>query len=191
MSAIAITPQKATRQAGRVAAGSLQECVIAFLLMRSALWLLFAVGILLPVNAEAQDGWESGFGPHTIRREDSSTIHVGGGVTAARRFGRFGVVIEAGGTRREGHNDWRTVVGARVKLGDTNRRTVFFVQTLSGVLIRLRESDWAILPGLGADVRLSEKRALRVQLDAPIERAQSPAVAGGRVSVWLVFGRQQ
>ncbi len=159
--------------------------------MRSALLLVFAAGILLPVNAEAQDGWESGFGPHLIRREDSSTIHVGGGVTAARRFGRFALVIEGGGTRREGHNDWRTLAGARVRVGDTGRRTVFFVQTLGGVLIRSSASDWAILPGLGADVRLSEKRALRVQLDAPIERAQSRTVAGGRVSVWLVFGRQQ
>lgn len=165
--------------------------VIACLPMRHALLLLFAVLILLPAQAEAQDGWEAGFGPHLIRREDSSKIHIGGGVTVARRFGRFAGVVEAGGTRREGHNDWRTLAGVRVKLGDTSRRTVFFVQTLGGVLIRSRESDWAILPGLGADVRLSEKRALRVQLDAPIERAQSRTVAGGRLSVWLVFGRQQ
>jgi len=153
--------------------------------MRIAVLLLISLGILLPVNAEAQDGWEAGFGPHLIRREDSSKVHV------ARRFGRFAVVVEGGGTRREGHNDWRALAGVRVKFGDTSRRTVFFVQTLGGVLIRSRESDWAILPGLGADVRLSEKRALRVQLDAPIERAQSRTVSGGRLSVWLVFGRQQ
>lgn len=159
--------------------------------MRIAVLLLISFGILLPVNAEAQDGWEAGFGPHLIRREDSSKVHVGGGVTAARRFGRFAAVVEGGGTRREGHNDWRALAGVRATLGDTSRRTVFFLQTLGGVLIRSRETDWAILPGLGADVRLSERRALRVQLDAPIERAQSRTVAGGRASVWLVFGRRQ
>jgi hypothetical protein len=158
--------------------------------MRIVLFLL-AVGILLPANAEAQDGWEVGFGPHLIRREDSSKVHVGGGVTAARRFGRFAGVVEGGGTRREGHNDWRALAGVRVKFGDTSRRTVFFVQALGGVLIRSRESDWAILPGLGVDVRLSDMRALRVQLDAPVERAEARTVTGGRVSVWLVFGRQQ
>lgn len=159
--------------------------------MRVVLLLLFAAGTVLPATAEAQDGWEVGFGPHLIRREDSSKVHVGGGVTAARRFGRFAGVIEGGGTRREGHNDWRALAGARVRLGDTSRRTVFFLQTLAGVLIRSRESDWAILPGLGVDIRLSEKRALRVQLDAPVERAEARTVTGGRVSVWLVFGRQQ
>ncbi len=159
--------------------------------MRIAIVLLFAGGILLPVHAEAQDGWEFGFGPHMIRRENSSSLHIGGGVTAAQRFGRFAGVVEGGGTRREGHNDWRTLAGVRVRLGDTSRRTAFFVQTLAGVLIRSRQSDWAILPGLGVDRRLSEKRALRVQLDVPIERAQSRTVAGVRASVWLVFGRQQ
>jgi len=165
--------------------------VIAFLPMRIALLLCCVAGILLPAPAEAQDGWEAGFGPHIIRRENSSSIHVGGGATAARRFGRFAGVVEGGGTRREGHNDWRALAGVRVRLDDATGRTSFFVQTLGGVLIRSRESDWAILPGLGVDMGLSGNRALRLQLDAPIERSQSRTVAGGRASVWLIFGRQQ
>lgn len=149
--------------------------------------LLIAVCSAVPAFAQSVPGrWEVAVGPHVVFRENSSATHAGGGVTIARRYERFAGVVEAGGTRREGHNDWRIVAGPRLMFG-AGARTSIFVQALAGTLVRSRDADWAVLPGVGVDLRLSESRALRFQFDAPIERSESRTVSSVRASVWLAF----
>ena len=149
--------------------------------------LFFSVVFASPASAQSSNAaWELGLGPHVVFREGSSKTNAGGGVTVARRGQRFAAVVEAGGTRREGHNDWRIVGGPRVMFGAGSRAAVF-VQALAGTLIRQREPDWAVLPGFGVDVRLTGDRAIRLQFDAPIERSEGRTASSVRASVWFVF----
>lgn len=151
--------------------------------------LIVAVSVLfvVPATAQAQASrWEAAVGPHVVFREGSSSTHAGGGVTIARRNDRFAGVIEGSGTRREGHNDWRVVGGPRLMFGGGPRAT-FFVQALAGAAIRQNDADWAVLPGFGVDLRLSDSHALRFQFDAPIERSAQRTTSGVRASVWLAF----
>ena len=149
--------------------------------------LFFSVVFASPANAQSSSGgWEFGLGPHVVFRESSSKTNAGGGVTVARRGQRFAAVVEASGTRREGHNDWRIVGGPRVMFG-AGSRTSFFVQTLAGTLIRQREPDLAVLPGFGVDLRWAGDRAIRLQFDAPIERSEGRTASSVRASVWFVF----
>jgi len=136
--------------------------------------------------AGAARGTEVALGPHVIWREHSSRAHPGGGLTVARRWGSRAAVVEAGGTRRDGHNDWRVLAGARAAIVDGSGARVY-VQGLAGALIRSSQAGFALMPGLGVDVRPSAARAIRLQLDVPIEHAESRTVAGLRASVWLVF----
>ena len=139
-----------------------------------------------PASAQSSSGaWELGLGLHVVFRESSSKTNAGGGVTVARRGQRFAAVVEASGTRREGHNDWRLVGGPRVMFGAGSRASVF-VQVLAGTLIRQREPDWAILPGFGVDVRAGS-HAVRFQIDAPIERSQARTTTSVRGSIWFLF----
>jgi hypothetical protein len=151
--------------------------------------LILALSVLpaVPAYAQAQaNRWEAAVGPHVVFRESSSTTHAGGGVTIARRNERFAGVLEGSGTRREGHNDWRIVGGPRLMFGG-GARTAFFVQALAGAAIRQKEADWAVLPGFGVDLRLSDSRALRFQFDAPIERSNQRTHSSVRASIWLAF----
>ena len=155
--------------------------------MRVAAFVL-VIGIVsaLPASARAQAGaWEFGIGPNVALREDS-TVHSGGGITFARRSRTLAAVLEASGTRRRGHNDWRLVGGPRVALGTTGR-SAFFAQVLAGTLIRQRDADWAVLPGAGVDVRWTDWSAVRVQIDAPVERSEARTAKSARASVWLTF----
>jgi len=153
--------------------------------LRSALF--FSVLSATPALAQSSEGaWELGVGPHVVYRESSSSTHFGGGVTVARRFERFAVVVEGSGTRRQGHNDWRALAGPRL-IAHEGSRTSFFVQALAGTLIRSSDADWAVAPGLGFDVSLAGARAVRFQLDAPIERAEGRTSTSVRGSVWFVF----
>lgn len=156
--------------------------------MRLFIWvLLLSVFSAAPALAQSSASrWELGVGPHVVFRESSSTTHVGGGVTLARRYDRFAGVLEGSGTRREGHNDWRIVGGPRLMFGGGTGAT-FFVQALAGAVIRQKDSDWAVLPGFGVDLRLSGSRALRFQFDAPIERSDSRTTSSVRASIWLAF----
>lgn len=150
------------------------------------LWLLFVVVYAAPATAQTSTrAWEFGVGTHVALREDATT-HNGGGFTIARQAQRVGAVLEASGTRRHGHNDWRVVAGPRVTLGGTGRSAVF-AQVLAGTLIRQRAADWAVLPGAGVDVRGSDAIGLRFQIDAPIERSDSRTATSARASVWLIF----
>ncbi len=138
-------------------------------------------------SAQSSTGaWEFGLGPHIVFREGSSKASAGGGVTIARQGHRFAAVVEAGGTRREGHNDWRLVGGPRVMV-NPGSTTPVFVQALAGALIRQREADWAVLPGFGIDLRRNSGRAFRLQLDAPIERSEGRTATSIRASVWFIF----
>ena len=156
-------------------------------LMRLALCvLLISVVCASPASAQAStDTWEFGLGPHVAVREDSTT-HTGGGIVFARQFRRLAAVLEGSGTRRHGHNDWRVLAGPRLRLGTTARSDVF-VQVLAGTLIRSSEADWAVMPGVGVDVRWSDWSAVRFQLDAPIERAEAQTASSARAAVWLIF----
>ena len=156
-------------------------------LMRLALCvLLISVVCASPASAQAStDSWEFGLGPHVAVREDSTT-HTGGGIAFARRFETLAAVLEGSVTRRHGHNDWRVLGGPRLVLG-TTARSGFFVQVLAGTLIRQREADWAVMPGVGVDVRWSDWSAVRFQFDAPIERSEAQTATSARAAVWLVF----
>ena len=135
-----------------------------------------------PARAQSAGGaWEFGLGPAVVYRESSSTTHLGGGVTLARRYDRFAVAIEGSGTRRQGHNDWRVVAGPRLIIGSSG-----FAQVLAGTLIRQNHAGWAVLPGLGVDVRAGS-HAFRFQLDAPIERSQAQTTTSVRGSIWFIF----
>ena len=149
--------------------------------------LFFSLLFAAPARAQSSGGgWEFGIGPHVVFRESSSKASPGGGVTVARRSKRFAAVLEGSGTRREGHNDWRIVGGPRVMFGSGSRASVF-MQVLGGTLIRQRDSDWAVLPGFGIDVRSAGSRAFRFQFDAPIERSQGRTATSIRASVWFLF----
>jgi hypothetical protein len=152
--------------------------------MRVALLLLLmCVCGAPPASAQSSDDtWEFGLGPHIVRREDSTTHH-GGGITVARRYQSLTAVLEASGTRRHGHNDWRVVVGPRVMLGTTP----LFAQLLGGTLIRSNKANWAVLPGGGVDVRWTSSAAVRFQIDALVERSDGRTASSARASVWLVF----
>lgn len=146
--------------------------------------LFFSLFLASPASAQSSKAWEFGLGPHVVFRE--SKTNVGGGVTVARRYRRFAVVVEGSGTRREGHNDWRIIGGPRVMINPGSRTSVF-VQALAGTLIRQREADWAVLPGFGVDVRSAGGRAIRLQFDAPIERSQGRSATSVRGSIWFIF----
>lgn len=153
------------------------------------LWAVLVVSVCLASPAQAQsskDAWEFGLGPHVVFREGSTKTHVGGGVTLARRLEKISAVVEAGGTRRDGHNDWRVIAGPRLTFGG-GARTAFFVQALAGTLIRQNAADWAVAPGFGVDARWIGAHAIRVQFDAPIERSQSHTASSVRASIWMVF----
>ena len=153
------------------------------------LWTVLFVSAIFVSPASAQStasAWEFGLGPQVVYREDPGSTHFGGGVTLARRFERFAIAFEGSGTRREGHNDWRAVAGPRLIFG-TAGRPQFFAQALAGALIRSKETDWAVLPGLGVDIPVRGIRALRLQLDAPIERSEGRTATSVRGSVWFLF----
>lgn len=152
--------------------------------MRVALFvLLMSVLGGPPASAQSSDDtWEFGLGPHIVRRENSTTHH-GGGITVARRYQALTAVLEASGTRRHGHNDWRVIGGPRVMLGTTP----LFAQLLGGTLIRSNRADWAVLPGVGVDVRWMSSAAVRFQIDALVERSDGQTANSARASVWLIF----
>ncbi len=156
-------------------------------LMRVVLFvMLFSVVVASPASAQASaDTWAFGFGPHVVVREDSTT-HSGGGITVARRFRRLAAVFEGSGTRRGGHNDWRLAGGPRLMLG-TTAWSVFYVQVLAGTLIRSREVDWAVLPGVCVAVAWTARLSARSVFDAPVERSEARTAKSARASVWLTF----
>ena len=148
---------------------------------------VFNVIFAAPAQPQSSGGvWEFGLGPQVVYRESTSSAHFGGGVTVARRYERFAVVLEGSGARRDGHNDWRVVGGPRLIFGG-DAKSSYFAQVLAGTLIRQHDSGWAVLPGLGFDVRSSGRRAFRVQIDAPIERSQARTSTSVRGSVWFLF----
>jgi len=155
--------------------------------MRVALFVLL-ISVVCASSARAQvstDRWEFGLGPHVALRDDS-TAHAGGGIVFARQFQALTAVLEGSGTRRHGHNDWRVLAGPRLRL-NTIARSDVFVQVLAGTLIRQREADWAVMPGVGVDVRWTDWSAIRFQFDVPVERSEAQTAASARAAVGLVF----
>src|SRR4029434_4725236 len=99
-----------------------------------------------PPSSSSSSSWEFGLGALVAYRDGS--IHLGGGLTLARRFDRFAIAFEGSGIRREGHNDWRVAGGPRAIFG-ASEGSSSFVQVLAGTLIRQSKSNWAVLPGVG------------------------------------------
>jgi hypothetical protein len=114
------------------------------------------------------------------------SAHLGGGLALAHRFDRFAVALEGSGIRREGHNDWRVVGGPRAIFG-ASEGSSYFVQVLAGAFIRQSQSNWAVLPGVGFDAGIGGNRALRFQVDVPVEREESRTATSVRGSVWIMF----
>ena len=134
-------------------------------------------------GSSSSSSWEFGLGPQVVYRD--SSVHLGGGLTLARRFDRFAIAFEGSGIRREGHNDWRLVGGPRAIFGASDGSS-YFVQVLAGTLIRQSEADWAVLPGAGFDAAIGN-RALRFQVDVPVDRVQGRTATSLRGSVWIIF----
>ena len=137
-----------------------------------------------PSSSSSSSSWEFGLGPQVVYRE--SSIHLGGGLTLARRFDRFAMAFEGSGIRREGHNDWRVLGGPRAMFG-ASEGSSYFVQVLAGTFIRQSKSNWAVLPGVGFDAAIGGNRALRFQVDVPVERDQDRTATSVRGSVWFIF----
>ena len=137
-----------------------------------------------PSSSSSSSSWEFGLGPQVVYRE--SSIHLGGGLTLARRFDRFAMAFEGSGVRREGHNDWRVVGGPRAMFG-ASQGSSYFVQVLAGTFIRQSKANWAVLPGAGFDAAIGGNRALRFQVDVPVERDQDRTATSVRGSVWIIF----
>ncbi len=96
------------------------------------------------------------------------------------------MAFEGSGIRREGHNDWRVVGGPRAMFG-ASEGSSYFVQVLAGAFIRQSKSNWAVLPGVGFDAAIGGNRALRFQVDVPVERDQDRTATSVRGSVWFIF----
>jgi hypothetical protein len=137
-----------------------------------------------PPGSPRSSSWEFGLGPVVAHRDDAT--HLGGGLTIAHRADRFAIAFEGSGVRREGHNDWRVVGGPRAIL-ETRGSSSYFAQVLAGAFIRSSQSNWAVLPGMGVDAAIGGNRALRVQIDVPVERDQGRTVTSVRGSVWIIF----
>jgi hypothetical protein len=154
--------------------------------------LFLSVVLASPANAQTSSsssspaGWELGLGPQVVYRESTGTTHIGGGLTVARRFEKFAIAVEGSGIRREGHNDWHVVGGPRAIFGVSDGSS-YFAQVLAGTLIRQNTSTWAVIPGLGLDARVGGTHALRLQIDAPIDRSLGRTSASVRGSVWFMF----
>ncbi len=91
---------------------------------------------------------------------------------------------EASNTRRDGHNDWRALVGPKLRLG--GGRVTTYVHVLAGALIRNGASGPAVLGGLGFDIGGTGRIGLRLQADVSHDRANGVYATGGRGSVWIV-----
>jgi hypothetical protein len=151
--------------------------------------LFFSAVFASPANAQtssSSSGWEIGLGPQVVYRESTGTTHLGGGVTVARRFEKFAVAVEGSGIRRGGHNVWHVVGGPRAIFG-ASAGSSYFLQVLAGTLIRQNKSSLAVIPGFGFDARVGGTHALRLQIDAPIDRSLGRTTTGIRGSVWLIF----
>lgn len=134
------------------------------------------VGNLLPVVMSTAL-WEVSFGPHILRQNDAT--HAGGAVALGYVTNRVTTHLQAGWTRRDGHNDWRALAGPRVALTDGGRISLF-VHGLAGVVIRNSESRFAWAAGGGANIRSNGRLGVRLQLEALSD-------TGGRASAWVVI----
>jgi|KBSMisStaDraftv2_1062788.scaffolds.fasta_scaffold470136_2 hypothetical protein len=154
--------------------------------------LFFSAVLASPTNAQSSSpstssgspSWEFGLGAVVAYRD--SSLSPGGGLTLARRFDRFAGTFEGSIVRREGHNDWRAAGGPRAIFG-AGGDSSYFVQVLAGTFIRQSTANWAVLPGAGFDAAIGGKRALRFQMDVPVERDQDRTVTSVRGSVWIIF----
>jgi hypothetical protein len=154
--------------------------------------LFLAASACIPSSAEAQDTPQSaartvsvGAGGHLFSRLPADGLSAGGAVTLGIGAGRTGVALEAGTTRRDGHNDWRALVGPRIWLTD-GATTRLYGHALGGAFIRLGNGGVSGAAGLGIEHRISRGAGLRLQGDVIVDRSRGTTSSGARVSVWLV-----
>lgn len=121
-----------------------------------------------------------------VAPRDGAKAGVGGGLAADLGRGALALEAEASVTRRAGHNDWRALVGPKLRLPGSGRVTAY-VHALAGALIRNGESGPAIMGGVGVDVRGSGRIGVRLQADVSHDKANGVYATGGRGSVWLVL----
>src|SRR5690554_6292297 len=104
------------------------------------------------VPADAQSSaspFEVGAGVAAVWRDGTSGPSPGGAVTLAFRGLRSDVVVEAGGTRRDGHNDWRILGGPRFWLIQAGGSGLY-AHGMAGVLIRTNQTGAVLQGGVGA-----------------------------------------
>jgi hypothetical protein len=150
-----------------------------------AFFAIVVLGVSLAVvGAIPAHAQELAVGAHVLRRDDAS--HVGGAVAAGLGRGHVLAIVEAGGTRREGHNDWRIVAGPRIRTaGDAS--TGLFAHALAGTVIRSGEAAFGWTAGVGADLRGAGRLGLRIQFDVAGERRATVSQSGFRASAWIVM----
>lgn len=136
--------------------------------------------------AAAQDRAEVAIGAAGSWRDGTRGGAPGAALAGAYRFDRVAVVAEASGVRREGHNDWRLLGGARVWLRDQARSGIY-AQGLAGSLIRNGRSGLALAAGLGLEWRTAGRLAFRLQTDVTRDEANGVRADGVRASGWLVL----
>lgn len=134
------------------------------------------IGNLLP-DVFTTAVWEVAFGPHVLRQDEAT--HGGGAVAVAYVMNRVTANVQAGWTRRAGHNDWRVMAGPRLVLTESGRIGLF-VHGLAGVVIRNSASRFAWAAGGGANIRGNGRLGFRLQLEALSD-------TGGRASAWVVI----
>lgn len=137
---------------------------------------------ILPV-AVGVDPWDLALGVIAAWRD--GTVGPGAGVTVGYRSGRFTPFLEATGTRRDGHNDWRAIGGLRLWLKEWATARLYAHGSV-GTLIRNSDAGAAFNAGLGAEWRTSGRVALRVQGDLTRDRADGVTTGGSRLSLWVV-----
>lgn len=154
-------------------------------MLTRAFFPLVALGILLVgVGAAPVHAQEVAVGAHVLRRD--AAFHPGGAVAAGLGGGTVMAVVEAGGTRREGHNDWRIVAGPRIRTaGDA--RTGLFAHALVGTAIRSSAAVFGWTVGVGADLRGRGPLGFRLQFDVAGERRATVKQSGVRASAWIVM----
>lgn len=158
--------------------------------IRTVLLLLAVVFVgVTDVDAQtrtpATGQWDVAFGVSGTWRDGSDGGSPGGGVAVGYRRGRATPFLEASGTRRDGHNDWRALGGLRLWLRDGTSAGLY-VHGGVGALIRNSEAGAALNAGLGAEWRTAGRVAFRVQGDLTRDRADGVTATGTRVSVWAV-----
>lgn len=154
--------------------------------MRQILLLVTALSVFATAEAAAQPRADVAVGASVASREGTSGLSPGAGMTMG--FGRGSVVpsVEASWTRRDGHNDWRSLAGVRLRLVRAGAATLS-THALAGALWRSGQGGVGTLAGVALDWRPAGRAAVRAQADVTWDSADGRRATGARGSLWLVL----